>query len=172
MNSTVTMLYPDKFSECTLLIIPWNFYDAHSSLFPKKVAEYNKGLHTRDKEQWTQLWQCTILINLVDAHSSLFHRLNMMHTPHYSQGRDWLWPGFTHSCQCTDFNFHYARSWYIYWMHTPHYSITFIWCTLPIIPKEVDAHSSLFPKQWLSQTRIYTLLARHSELNFDNALSW
>ncbi len=143
-TSTFIMQSPDKFSGCTLLIIPSTLYDAHSSLFTRKwlsiyliytlltlhsvinlhspdkftgciliiipspnmmhtphysqgsgctlliiqktVAESKQELHTPSKAQWIQLWQCTRLKNLLDAHSSLFHQLYMMHTPDYLQG--------------------------------------------------------------------------------------
>ncbi len=37
----------------TPLIIPQYLYDAHSSLFPKGVAEHKEHLHTHDNAEWT-----------------------------------------------------------------------------------------------------------------------
>ncbi len=42
-----------------------------------------------------------------------------------------------------------------------------------IIPRYLyDAHSSLFPKEWLSIKNVYTLVTMQNELKFDNAHSW
>ena len=41
-----------------------------------------------------------------------------------------------------------------------------------IIPQYLyDAHSSLFPKEWLSIKNVYTLVTMQNELKFDNAHS-
>ncbi len=75
---------PNNFSGYTLLIIPSTFIWCTLLIIPKTVktvAEHNQHLHTPDNSQRPQLFLCTLLINLVDAHSSLFHWLYMMHTP-------------------------------------------------------------------------------------------
>ncbi len=51
-----------------------------------EVAEYKHDLHTPVNAQRLQPPLCTLLINLLDAHSSLFHQLLTMHTPDYLQG--------------------------------------------------------------------------------------
>ncbi len=65
----------------------------------------------------------TLLVNLLDAHSSLLHRLYMMHTPHYSvyfdDAHSTLLPSkwisiymiYTLLPMNKDFDFKYALSW-------------------------------------------------------------
>ncbi len=148
---------------CTLLI-PSNLHHAHSSLFCRKWLSIYM-IHTLLR--MNKDFDCTLLVNLLDAHSSLFHRLYMMHTPHYSPGSGWVYTSVTHSCQWTETS---TLSMHSNWIHTPHYSMDFTWCTLLIIPSNLHhAHSSFFCRKWLSIYMIYTLLQMNKDLT---ALSW
>ncbi len=156
---------PDKFTGCTLLIIPLTLYDAHSSLFPRQWLTIT-SIYTLLTKQRPQLWLCTLLINLMDAHSSFSTRFTLFPEMWLSIIRTYTLLSIHESL-----NFHYPLDWPIYWMHTPHHSIDFIWCTLLVIPKTVAEHNQHLhtpdkaqrPKLRLC-TLLINLLDAHSSL--------
>ncbi len=109
LNSTLTMHSPDKFNGCTLLIIPSTLYDAHSSLFPRKWLSIYM-IYTLLPMHRLQHSLCTLLMNLLDAHSSLFHQLYMMHNPDYSQEVAEYIHDLHIPAYAKDFNYHYPLS--------------------------------------------------------------
>ncbi len=139
---------------CTLLIIPSNLHHAHSSLFCRKCLSIYM-IHTllgMNKD-----FDCTLLVNLLDAHSSLFHRHYMMDTPHYSIK-------FT---SCTLLIILQKVPGYKQELHTPanaptstfsmHSPGKFTGCTLLIIPwNSHDTHSSLFHQIYIMHTPHYS----------------
>ncbi len=148
--------YSIEYTWCTLLIIPSTLHHAHSSLFHSKCLSISRT-YTLLPMHRLQHSVCTLLVNLIDTHSSLFHRLHMMHTPHYSIK-------FT---SCTLLIILQNVAEYIHDLHTPaneqrlwlHSPGKFTGCTLLIIPLNLHhAHSSSFPSKCLSISRTYTLL--------------
>ncbi len=148
-------------------------------IITKEVAVYLPDLPTLGMAQCNQLWKCTLLIYLLHANSSLFHRLiwctlliipkevaeskQELHTPSKAQWIQ-LW-------QCTLLvnlmDAHLSLFIRLYIIHTPHYSLEVADFTHSCQCTKISTFIMQFPGTFTGCTLLiipWTLYIAHSSL--------